>query len=146
MSARPEDVSFNAKTEELSQRFDKALRDAAQNAAPRWFNRTWLDEVLLPLLKQFPDCELVYAIDVGGRQMSSNLHQDRIDADAYWQDLSQRPIAMPLRALGSDAHGKAFVCDTYISKATNRSCLTVMFGVRSDSALLGFIALDFADL
>ena len=127
----------------LSEHFDRPLRPIAEKAVRRWFNRDRLDEVLREAYEAYPDAELVYAIDIGGRQMSSNLHPDHTDRDAYWQDLSQRPIAVPLRALSDDNFRGAFVCDTYISQVTQHSCLTVMMGVRSDAALLGFIAIDF---
>lgn len=127
----------------VSERFDRPLRPIVDKAVRCWFNRDRLDDVLADVLRAFPDCELVYAIDIGGRQMSSNLHPDHIDRDAYWQDLSGRPIAVPLGALSDHNFRGAFLCDTYISKVTHRSCVTVMTGVRSGTTLLGFIALDF---
>ena len=127
----------------LSDYFERPLRSIANRAMTVWFNRDRLDRVLEEVLVACDDCELVYAIDVGGRQMSSNVQPGGADRSAYWQDLSQRPIAVPLRVLSDDNFRGAFVCDAYISQVTRRPCATLMYGVRSEASLLGFIAADF---
>jgi hypothetical protein len=93
-------------------------------------------------------CELMYAIDAEGRQVSSNIHADSIDHSAYGQDLSRRPYAVSLSVLNNAAFGGAFLCDAYVSSVTRRPCVTVMYGVTAGPSLLGFIAVDFnpADL
>lgn len=75
--------------------------------------------------------------------MSSNIQPDHLDTSAYWQDLSERPITIPLRTLSDTSFRSAFMCDAYVSRVTKRPCVTAMYGVRSESSLLGFIAVDF---
>lgn len=127
----------------LGQRYDAPLRLIARRSIRVWFNRERLDRVLLENAGICPHCELLYAIDGDGRQVSSNVRTGTIDPDAYGQDLSRRPYAVSLAVLNNAAFQGAFVCDTYLSQVTRRPCVTVMYGVTSGPSVLGFIAADF---
>lgn len=135
--------TFGKDYEALSKRLDRPLRVIAKQSVTVWFNRDRLDKLFAGYIGVLEDCELMYAIDADGRQVSSNVHARSIDTGAYGQDLSDRPYAVSLAVLNNVATHGAFMCNAYISKATRRPCVTVMHGVTSRSTLLGFIATDF---
>ena len=74
------------------------LRTIARRAVRVWFNRQRLDALLSEVIRDCLQCDLIYAIDTDGRQVSSNIHEDAIDPGSYGQDLSHRPylVTMPL--------------------------------------------------
>lgn len=126
----------------LNKRLEGRMRVIAKQSVTVWFNRDRLDRLLAGYISQLDDCELLYAIDENGRQVSSNIHAASIDAGAYGQDLSQRPYAIRLSVLNNVAAHGAFACGAYTSKATQRPCVTVMYAVAAGDALMGFIAAD----
>jgi hypothetical protein len=121
---------------------DAPLRTVARRALRVWFNRERLDQVLAASIKTCPHCELIYAINPDGHQMSSNIYASSIDHSAYGQDLSQRPYSVTLSILNNAAYQGAFVCDIYVSQVTQRPCVTVMCAVTSGPTVLGFVAAD----
>jgi len=135
--------SFVQDWEVLSQRLDGKLRVIAKQSLTVWFNRDRLDGLLAEYIGVLDDCELIYAIDVDGRQVSSNIHTNAIDIGAYGQDLSRRPYAVSLSVLNNAAFHGAFACKAYTSQVSLHPCVTVMYGVTSGSSLLGYIAADF---
>jgi len=120
---------------------DAPLRIIARRAVRVWFNRDRLDQVLAGNRATVPHCELIYAIDATGRQVSSNVGAS-IDPDCYGQDLSERPYSVSLSVLNDPAFGDTFVGDAYISRVSQRPCVTAMYGVTSGRSALGFIAVD----
>ena len=126
----------------LSKRLDGRMRVIAKQSVTVWFNRDRLDKLLAGYISQLDNCELLYAIDESGRQVSSNIHVDSIDSSAYGQDLSQRPYAISLSVLNNVAAHGAFACGAYTSQVTQRQCVTVMYGVSSVASLMGYIAAD----
>jgi len=126
----------------LSKRLEGRLRVIAKQSITVWFNRERLDRLLTQYISQLDDCELLYAIDENGRQVSSNIHVESIDVGAYGQDLSRRPYAVSLSVLNNVAAHGAFACGAYSSQVTHRPCVTVMYGVTSGTAVLGYIAAD----
>lgn len=135
--------TFERESRTLSKRFDEPLRAIARRSVKVWFNCDRLDRELSAVIKIFPLCELVYAIDADGHQVSSNIFRDSIDRSAFGQDLSKRPIAVSLFALSNASQRGAFLCDAYISRVSRRPCLTVMYTVTSGPSTMGFIAADF---
>ena len=129
--------------ESLSERFGGRLRVIAKQSVTYWFNQDRLDKLLAQYIGALEGCELLYAIDAGGRQVSSNVYPTSIDTSAYGQDLSQRPYSVSLSVLSNIARQGAFACDAYISHATARPCITLMYGVTSESSLMGLVAADF---
>ena len=129
--------------EALSQRFNGRLRVIARQSVTYWFSHDKLDKLLAEYVGSLEGCELLYAIDQSGRQISSNIYSTSIDSSSYGQDLSHRPYAVSFSVLRDVAFHDAFACDAYVSEATQRPCVTVMYGVTSGSSLMGFIAADF---
>ena len=126
----------------LSAMFDASLRSIARRSVRVWFNRDRLDRVLSEGITQHLSCDLIYAIDTEGRQVSSNIHNDSIDQNSYGQDLSRRPYLVSLSILHNAAFQGAFLCDAYISQVTRRPCVTLMYGVTAGPTILGFVAAD----
>ena len=122
--------------------FDTPLRLIAQRAVRVWFNRKRLDQLLSEQVYLCSYYDLIYAIDIVGRQISSNVHADFVDRSACGQDLSQRPYSVNLAILNNAAFAGVFLCDAYTSQVTQRPCVTLMCGVTSGLSPLGFIAAD----
>lgn len=129
--------------ETLDERFDRQMRAIAKQAVTVWFAPSRLDKLLAEQIATLAGCELLYAIDASGKQMSSNILPDSIDARAYGQDLSDRPYVISLSVLNNVGFERAFACDAYLSRESQRSCVTVMHGVTFRSTLMGFVAADF---
>jgi len=129
--------------EDLREQFDGRLRVIAKQAETYWSDRSQLDNLLAQYVGVLEGCELLYAIDRAGQQVSSNIRPGEIDADSFGQDLSGRPYSESLSLLKDVAFRGAFACEEYLSRETQRTCVTVMYGVRSSGSLLGFIAADF---
>jgi hypothetical protein len=127
----------------LSERFSGRLRVIAKLSVTYWFNREKLDKLLAQYIGSLEGCELIYAVDQGGHQVSSNISPTKIENSGYGQDLSQRPYVVSLSVLSGLTRDEAFVCNEYVSKVTGEPCFTVMYGVSTESSLLGFIAADF---
>lgn len=139
----PMHATFDQDYEELRRRFDGPLRAIARQSVKSWFNQNRLDKLLAEKVNLLEDCELIYAMNADGRQVSSNVHPGSIDSGAYGQDLSRRPYVVSLAALNKGAFHGGFVCDTYISRVTQHPCVTLMYRVCSGQSLLGYIAADF---
>jgi len=122
--------------------FHAPLRSIARRAVRVWFNRGRLDGVLSEVIRECFQCDLLYAIDTGGRQVSSNIYKRSIDPGSYGQDLSLRPYLDTMPLVGNAAFQGAFLCDVYTSQVTRRPCVTAMCGVTSGPTTLGFIAAD----
>ena len=135
--------TVNRQREALRVLFDAPLRSLARCVRRFWFNRERLDEVLSAEIGGLPYCDLVYAINTSGVQVSSNIHRESTALCAYGQDLSRRPYLVTMPLLDNTAFRGVFLCDVYISQLTRRPCLTVMCGVTSGSDTLGYVAADF---
>lgn len=129
--------------EALQVLFDAPLRALSRRAMRVWFNQQRLDLVMSEGIGELPHCDLIYAIDMSGVQVSSNIHRHSTGTCAYGQDLSRRPYLITMPLLTNTAFQGTFLCDVYISQVTRRPCLTVMCGVTSGTNTLGFIAADF---
>lgn len=128
--------------EAIGRYYDGQLRVIARQSVTVWFIRERLDRLLASYVNALEHCELLYAIDTDGRQVSSNVGPDGLDPDAYGQDLSSRPYSVNLRVLKNPLEHGAFACHRYISLTSQQPCVTVMYGVSRGSSLLGYIAAD----
>lgn len=139
---QPLQGNFEEHHEVIGREFERRLRVIARKSVAIWFNRDRLDSLLASYVGVLEDCELLYAIDAGGRQVSSNIHTDSIDVSAHGQDLSARPYSVSLRVLQDPLKHGAFACRHYTSQISMRPCVTVMYGVSASPSLLGYIAAD----
>ncbi|MGB5246243.1 MAG: hypothetical protein WBM54_11270 [Woeseia sp.] len=126
----------------LSKQLEGRLRVIARQATTVWFNCDRLDRLLAQYVGVLENCELIYAIDANGRQVSSNISIHSIDVSAYGQNLSNRPYTVSLSVLKNPAEHGAFACRIYTSQVTLHPCATILYAVTSGSTLLGYIATD----
>lgn len=134
--------TFEEDHEAIGRELEHRLRVIARQSVAVWFNRDRLDTLLASYIGVLDRCELLYAIDSGGRQVSSNIEADAIDVAAYGQDLSGRPYSVSLRVLQDPRKYGAFACRRYTSQITFEPCVTVMYAVSAGTTLLGYVAAD----
>lgn len=146
-------TSYESSINQRKARLEEYLKDSMQNVVEHgievWNDREQLDAILQscfnshPILKR---CNLMYAMDRNGKQVSSRIHPDKVDKSLYGQDLSDRPYflgELPIQGIR--------LSPVYISKLDGQSCISVVKAVRSTSAkgsdevgeLLGYIVADF---
>ena len=122
----------------LTGRLQSPMAELAVRCAGAWLDREWLDEILSDALAHLPVCQLIYAIDTNGFQVSSNVGRHTIDRSKYGQNLARRPY------LSSAVPCKGFLLsDVYLSPPERRSCITAVQAVADGPSVLGFIAADF---
>jgi hypothetical protein len=117
----------------------RALEPLAERCACAWGDADVLDQVLGEALVEIPCCQLLYAIDSKGCQVSASVGRSGADVTARGQNLSGRPY------LSGYAAGRDFLLsDVYISRFTRRSCMTALQRVYGPpSSALGCLAADF---
>lgn len=123
----------------LASQLEVPMAMLAGRCAELWHERDQLDQILREALADMPVCQLIYAIDTRGRQVSSNVGRQAIDRGKYGQNLAHRPY------LSNAIPYKGFrLSDVYLSTPPDRrSCITGVQAVADDSSMLGFIAADF---
>jgi hypothetical protein len=106
--------------------------------AATWSRPTALDKILGKWLFKLPGCRVMYAMDVRGTQLSSNVYPEATDPEMMGQNLATRPYLL------QGGNGEPFwLSDVYISQVSQRSCLTAVHTVNSAGDILGYIAADF---
>jgi hypothetical protein len=130
---------IQARRQVLADTLRDHLGPIARDCAAQWPDADALDGLLTVALARVPGCDLLYALDRHGRQLSANIGINGVDHSARGQDLSGRPFldyVTPFGELG--------VSRVYISRVTRRSCVTAVYRVHSDSVrVLGYLAADF---
>lgn len=126
----------------ISATLSRPLMELASSCAPAWSSRTELDYVLNSYLenKRNHRCRTLYAIDVNGRQVSSNVSSQYSDETNIGQDLSSRPYL----ALASESESDFTLSTVYMDKRTRKPCITALQKVRHEDDVLGYIAADFS--
>jgi hypothetical protein len=123
----------------LAARLEAPMAGLAAQCAGSWRERDRLDEILRAALADMPVCQLLYAIDTNGRQVSSNVGRHAIDRGKRGQNLAHRPYlsnAIPYKGF--------LLSDVYLNDPPDRrSCVTGVQAVADGSSMLGFIAADF---
>lgn len=111
----------------------------ADHVAEVWPDADAIDRRLKEGLASLPSCQLLYAWDVNGIELSSMVLAGGPDPSWRGRDLSDRPYLknhLPYKGV--------MLSSVYLSKYTNEFCLTALQAVSRDNNLLGFIAADFA--
>lgn len=111
----------------------------ADHVAEVWPDADAIDRRLQEGLASLPSCQLLYAWDVNGVELSSMVLAKGPDPSWRGRDLSDRPYLknhLPYKGV--------MLSSVYLSKYTNEFCLTALQAVSRDNNLLGFIAADFA--
>lgn len=122
----------------LSRHLEGAMGELATACAGIWSDSDGLDGVLQRSLPALSLCQLLYAMDTSGRQISSNILPHGVDQSKRGQDLSHRPFlstALPW-------HG-FLLSEVYLSRVSGRTCITAVQAVHGEEEMLGFVAADF---
>jgi hypothetical protein len=131
--------TIKAQRDLLASRLEAPMAGLAVQCARSWRERGRLDEILHAALADMPVCQLLYAIDTNGRQVSSNVGRQTVDRAKYGQNLAHRPYlsnAIPYKGF--------LLSDVYLNRPTDRrSCVTAVQAVADGSTMLGFVAADF---
>jgi len=115
------------------------LAQLAERVATVWPDADAIDRALQGGLPAIPNCQVLYAWDVNGIELSSMVRTDGPDPSWRGRDLTDRPYLknhLPFKGV--------MLSSVYLSKYTNEHCLTALQAVSHDDQLLGFIAADFA--
>jgi len=115
------------------------LAELAERVVGVWPDADAIDRVLHEGLAGVPNCQLLYAWDVNGIELSSMVRAAGPDSSWRGRDLNDRPYLknhLPFQGI--------MLSSVYLSKYTHEFCLTALQAVRRDNELLGFIAADFA--
>lgn len=122
----------------LSSLLKAPLEHLAHQCAQTWESPESLTRTLQNNLCKLPHCQLLYAIDMQGHQLSANITRTGVDNTWRGQNLSARPFLqglLPFQGLTLSA--------AYLSQRSMQPCLTALQAVRQGTQLLGFIAADF---
>lgn len=122
----------------LTGRLQSPMSELAEQCAGSWHERDRLDDILQDMLGRIPLCQLIYAIDTKGVQVSSNVGRDAIDHGKYGQNLAHRPFLS-----GMVSSAGFLLSDVYLSRPPRRSCITALQAVAQGPVMLGFVAADF---
>lgn len=131
--------SILAKKAALADAIKEPLAQLAEHCTSVWPDADALDRELQAGLAQVPNCHLLYAWDIEGREVSSMIRTSGPDPSWRGRDLSQRPYLknhLPYKGV--------MLSSVYLSKYTYEDCITALQAVSRDNQLLGFIAADFA--
>jgi len=138
-NVNPVQQAILAKKAALAELVARPLGRLAERCAALWPDADALDAALLEGIHTLPYCQLMYAWNRDGIEVSSMV--ERFRADTTWRgfDLSQRPYLknnLPFQGI--------MLSSVYQSIYTHKECVTALQAVRRGNELLGFIAADFA--
>jgi hypothetical protein len=128
-----------AKKNALATIVDKPLEELAERCARVWPDADALDAVLVEGHNYIPYTHLLFALNIDGIQLSSNVGAHEIDTGWRNRDQSTRPYLMknlPYRGV--------MLSSVYLSLRTFKQCITALHAVTRDGELLGFVAADFS--
>lgn len=123
----------------LAETIADPLEDLGLRCTSVWPDADSLDKILQESLVSIPNCQLLYAWNLEGIEVSSMVQATKIDGGWRGRDLSSRPYLknnLPFKGIMLSA--------VYHSQYTHKLCITALQAVSKDNNLLGFIAADFA--
>ncbi|TNF99273.1 MAG: hypothetical protein EP297_05995 [Gammaproteobacteria bacterium] len=88
-------------------------------------------------IEQTP-CRLLYAMDIHGIQISSNISDLGLDTTVRGQDLSNRPYMEKVRS-----NAEFILSDVYVDAATRKPRITALQRIAHKNRTLGYLAADF---
>ncbi len=115
------------------------MAELAHACVTDWNDLDRLDVLLQKNIPLLPHCHLIYAVDIDGHLISSNINAHQMNSDWRGTNLSDRPY---LNKSSLPYQGYT-VSQVYISHQTMKFCISVMHPVRDGMMVLGFIAADF---
>jgi len=131
--------AITSKKAHLANIVEQPLEKLAERCAEVWPDADALDAILIEGHKDIPFAHLLFALNIDGIQISSNVDPETADQSWRGLDQSNRPYLMknlPYRGV--------MLSSVYISLRTHKQCITVLHAVNRDEKLLGFICADFS--
>ena len=122
----------------LSSLLKAPIEQLAMLAPAHWENSEELSQILQNSLCRLPHCQLLYAVDSEGQQISANIARNNVESTWHGQDLAERPYLS-----GSLPYQGMILSSAYLSQRSMQPCITAVQAVRNKQGLLGFIAADF---
>lgn len=123
----------------LSARLQSPFARIAEHCGNAWGDPEAINRGLMDDLNTILPCNLLYAIDSSGIQVSANVGPDDVDTTAYRQNLSSRPY------LPSNRSSHEFqLSEVYISRVTARPCITALQTITKKGQIVGYVAGDFS--
>jgi hypothetical protein len=137
------EASINKQRDHIVSYLREPMTNLADICKQLWTQPEALDAALKQFLNNKPDhrCRLIYAIDISGKQYSSNVSDEMVDRTIIGQNLAGRPYLQSLRERSADS--ELFLSEVYIDKQTRKPCITLLHLIKKDGIELGYIAADF---
>lgn len=123
----------------LAARLAQPLARSAEACAPAWDDPEALDRALMQALRRISPCNLLYAVNTEGKQLSANVSPGEVNTGMRGQDLAGRPY---LTSVMPDSG--FLLSEVYVSRVTGRPCVTAVQTVTRMGQVVGFVAADFA--
>jgi len=114
------------------------MHRAATRVSPVWSDREALDRELHSSIRKVPYVSYLYALDLQGRQVSSNASAEGLVAEDFGRDRSERPYMKHL-----DPEMDMVLSEAYISLRANRPSVTAIQKVWHDHQHIGYLGADF---
>ena len=116
----------------LAERLEFFMAVLAQKSAVVWHDQTALDAVLTDNLSHIPFCNLLYAVNTAGLQLSANISLDGTDITRRGQHLPERSyIATTV------SHKEFLLSGVYVSQIGGRPCVSAIQIVTKNQKALG---------
>lgn len=122
----------------LTDMISMPLAALAEEAASVWPDRQLLNQLIMMVIKELPNCKYLYVMNTNALQISDNASNEGLLKEHYGRDRSSRPymnIVVP-------AYG-CLLSESYISLAARRPSITAVQKVTYQGKTLGFIGADF---
>ena len=132
------DKNIGQKKRLLSGCIKKPLMKLVCKCVNDWGNPEQLSKILQLHIESIPHCQMLYCFDVMGTQFSGSVSNYGINMATLGQTLEDRPYFQGLLPYNGMA-----LSSIYLSTQTQQPCITVLYAVRKEHDLLGFIAADF---
>ena len=114
------------------------MHRAASRLSHAWGKREAVDTELLSSLRKVPYVSYLYALDLSGRQVSSNASEEGLIAGDFGRDRSERPY---MQQLPPDL--EMVLSEAYISLRKNRPSVTAIQKLYHDGEHVGYLGADF---
>lgn len=134
--------AISERKQDVAKKIRNPLEEIAKRCLPVWDDISLLNQAINKGLKKCSKkkaCNLVYAINLSGIQISNNHFLGGSDDTFVGQDLSNRPYLN--MGIPTDDF---LLSDVYISNKTHRSCVTAIYRIRDDNGVKGYLCADFS--
>lgn len=132
------DKNTSQKKRLLSRYIKIPMIKLAYRCANDWGNPEKITKLLHQYFETIPNCQLLYCLDVTGKQFSGSVARDGSDMSLLGKERKDSPYfqgLLPYKGMALSA--------IYLSATDHQPCITALFAVKQGYDLLGFVAADF---